>query len=73
MYAPVARTPLFLKHATKDVFFLLVVDDFGVKYVGKENADHLIQALIKLYTISINWTGAPYCGLKLDWDYTRRT
>ena len=50
-----------------------MVDDFGVKYVGKETADHLIQALQKLYTISVNWTGSLYFGLTLDWDYERRT
>ena len=25
--------------------FTLVVDDFGVKYVGKERADHLVASL----------------------------
>ena len=57
-YAPVARSPSLWKQATKDINFSLVVDDFGVKYVGKENADHLIQALRNMYSISINWTGA---------------
>ena len=72
-YAPVARTPSLWKQATKKMLFSLVVNDFGVKHVGKENYDHLIQALRKLYTISIDWTGARYCGLTLAWDYTRRT
>ena len=49
-------------HATKPVLFSLVVDDFGVKYIDKENADHLIQALQKLYTISIDWNGSLLCG-----------
>ena len=56
-YAPVAFTPSLWKHATKNIIFSLVVDDFGVKYVGKDNTDHLIQALKKLYTVSINWYG----------------
>ena len=55
-YSPVARTPSLWKHATKDICVSLVVDDLGVKYVGKDTADHLIQALKKLYTISIDWT-----------------
>ena len=58
-------------HATKDIFFSLVVDDFGVKYVGKDTADHLTQALKKLYTISIDWTGSLYCGLAVNWDYDK--
>ena len=72
-YASVARTPSLWMHVTKTIFFSLVVDEFGVKYFGKENANHLIQALSKLYTISIDWTGAQYCGLTLYWDYTCRT
>ena len=59
------------RHQTHIFFF--VVDDFGVKHIGKENADHLIQALQKLYTISINWTGSLLCGLTIDWDYTAHT
>ena len=53
-FAPVPRTPALWKHATKPIIFSLVVDDFGVQYIGKENADHLIQALQKLYSISID-------------------
>ena len=71
-YAPVSRTPSLWKHATKKQFSL-VVDDFGVKYVGKENSNHLIQALSNLYTISVDWTVPWYCVLTLDWYYTRQT
>ena len=38
-------TPGFWKHKWRPIAFSLVVDDFGVKYVGKEHADHLIAAL----------------------------
>ena len=67
-YFPVARTPSLWKHATKDICFSLVVDGFGVNHVGKDTAEHLIQALKKLYTISINWNGSLYCGLTVNWD-----
>ena len=72
-YYPVAQTPSLWKYATRDIFFSLVFDDFSVKYVGKETADHLIQNLQKLYTISIDWNGSLYCGLTLNWDYDKRT
>ena len=71
-YSPVAQTPSIWKHATKYICFSLVVNDFGFKYnfgfkyVGKDTADHLIQALTKLYTIYINWTGSLYCGLTIN-------
>ena len=67
------RTPALWKHATKPITFSLVVDDFGVNYISKENAEHLIQALQKLYTISVNCTGSLFCGLTIDWDYSAHT
>ena len=72
-FAPVLITPALWKHTTKPITFSLVVDDFGVKYVGKENADHLIQALQTLYTTSIDWTGSLFCGFAIAWDYAART
>ena len=72
-YAPVALTPSLWKHATKNIIFSLVVADFGVKYVGKDNDNLLIQALKKLYTVSINWYSALYCGLSITWYYRCRT
>ena len=65
-YSLVNQTPFLWKHATKDICFSLMVDNFGVKHVGKDTVDHLIQALKKLYTISINWTGSLYCGLTVN-------
>jgi hypothetical protein len=50
----------------------LVVDDFGVKYVGKEHAMHLISILKENYKISEDWTGSKYIGITFDWDYTNR-
>ena len=45
-YTPSTKTPALWRHWTHDISFSLVVEDFGVKYVGKDNADHLISALI---------------------------
>ena len=38
-------TPGFWIHSWRPISFTLIVDDFGVKYVGKEHADHLVQLL----------------------------
>ena len=52
--APVPRTPALWKHTTNPITLSLVVDNFGVRYVGKENSNYLIQSLQKLYiTIGI--------------------
>jgi hypothetical protein len=49
-----------------------VVDDFGVQYVGKEHAQHLIDALETDYTVSKDWTGGLYCGITLKWNYVNK-
>ena len=69
-YYKVPHTPGLWKHATKPVQFTLVVNDFRVKYVGKENSEHLISSFKEAgYEISIDWGGKLYCRIKLDWDY----
>jgi hypothetical protein len=68
------HTPGLWAHRTQPVQFTLVVDDFGVKFVGKEHTEHLIKALQETYEMSINdWLGSLYCGITLEWDYVKRT
>ena len=49
-----------------------MVDDFGVKYVGKEHAEHLVAALKEDYEVETDWEGTKYCGVTIDWDYKKR-
>ena len=72
-YAPVKHTPGLWKHESRPVTFVLVVDDFGVQYVGKEHADHLAMALKARYNMTEDWEGERYCGITLKWDYKKRT
>ena len=73
-YSPVTHTPGLWRHQWRPITFCLVVDDFGVKYVGREHADHLIQCLRNHYKeIDIDWTGKRFCGIHLHWDYLNRT
>ena len=53
-------------HKTQRTKFCLCVDDFGVKYFSKEDANHLFQALQQHYKISTDWSGSNYCGLSLN-------
>jgi hypothetical protein len=50
-----------------------MVEDFGVKYVGKEHADHLIACIKEKYKLTKDWMGDLYCGINLKWDYIKRT
>jgi len=64
--------PGLWKHTSRPISFTLCVDDFGVKYVGREHAEHLIEVLQKHYKLTIDWTGSKYIGLDLAWDYDKR-
>ena len=73
-YSPVTHTPGLWRHQWRPIAFCIIVDDFGIKYVGKEHADHLIQCLRNHYKeIDIDWTGKRFCGIHLHWDYLNRT
>ena len=57
-------------HKTRPIQFTLVVDDFGVKYTGREHAEHLLKVLRQHYeAVTDDWTGGRYLGIFLDWDY----
>ncbi len=62
-------TPGLWKHDTRPISFSLVFDDFKVKYVGEENAQHLLDTVRKYYKCLCNWEGEQYCGLTIKWDY----
>jgi hypothetical protein len=53
--------------------FTLVVDDFGVRYTNKADAQQLMHTLKTLYRVSEDWAGERYIGLTLKWDYIKRT
>jgi hypothetical protein len=67
------HTPGLYHHETRPISFALVADDFAIKYVGKEHAEHLFETLREIYTITIDWTGTKFCGLTLKWDYDNGT
>jgi len=71
-YRQSATTPGLWTHDTRPICFSLVVDDFGVKYVGEEHAQHLMETIQKYYKCSADWKGERYCGLTLKWDYNGR-
>jgi hypothetical protein len=72
-YYPSHHTPGIWLHKTRPIAFSLVVDDFAVKYVGKQHADHLINALLKSYELTTDWAAKVYSGMTLKWDYKNRT
>ena len=53
-YAPCNITTDLWKHKTRPITFILTIDDFGVKYIGKHNAIHLLNALKQNYEIAVD-------------------
>eukprot|EP00804_Cyclotella_cryptica_P025622 CCRYP_002829-RA/>CCRYP_002829-RA protein AED:0.38 eAED:0.38 QI:0/0/0/1/0/0/2/0/285 len=72
-YYEVAHTPGLWRHVWRPLAFTLVVGDFGVKFVGKQHAHHLIDTLRQHYMLAEDWKGDLYCGIKLDWNYDKHT
>ena len=64
--------PGIWKHEWRPVQFTLVVDNFGVKYVGGGYALHLKQTLKENYKVTTELGGKRYIGITLDWDYKQR-
>ena len=60
------------RHNTRQTKFCLWVDDFGVKYYSKQDANHLINSLQKHYDITIDHKGENFCGLIIEWNYKAR-
>jgi len=68
-YEPLRHTPGVWKHRHRSTTFTLCVDDFGVKYFCRADADHLIAAIQGDYECTVDWTGSTYCGMNLQWNY----
>jgi hypothetical protein len=68
-YSQSKAVPGLWTHKTRPISFTLIINDFGVKYVGKEHAMHLISILKQHYKISEDWTGSKCIGVTFEWDY----
>ena len=66
-------TPGLWTHKTKPISFTLIVDDFGVKYTDRKDAQDLMDILDKKYeAVTTDWTGTLYSGISLKWDYKKK-
>ena len=68
-YVPFKHTPGMWRHTTDPITFTLAVDDFGIKYFNKVDANHLFSALHAKYSITIERSGVSNLGLTINWNY----
>ena len=71
-YFEAPTTPGLWRHKWRPITFVLIVDDFGVEYVGKEHADHLLGVLNRYYKMSEDWEGKKFAGIDIEWNYGPR-
>jgi hypothetical protein len=72
-YCQSPLTPGLWRHDFRPISFMLYVDNFGIKYVGQEHAEHLTSILNKHYKCKLEWEGQWYLGMDIDWNYTGHT
>ncbi|KAL7476753.1 hypothetical protein ACHAW6_002589 [Cyclotella cf. meneghiniana] len=58
--------PTLWKHKTRPTQFVLIVDDFGIKYFAKEDLDHLVDSLKKYYEVKVDPEGRELVKIELD-------
>eukprot|EP00804_Cyclotella_cryptica_P008147 CCRYP_004624-RA/>CCRYP_004624-RA protein AED:0.13 eAED:0.13 QI:0/0/0/1/0/0/3/0/1209 len=63
--------PGLWKHKTRNIQFVLVVDDFGIKYLKREDLDHLMGVLKRHYDVLVDIQGKEFVKIELDWDYKK--
>ena len=71
-YNPDRLCPNIWTHTTRLTKFCLCVDDFGIKYTSKDDANHLISSLKKHYDVAIDYKGEKNCGLNIEWNYAAK-
>lgn len=64
--------PALWKHKTRPTQFVLIVDDFGIKYFSREDLDHLVDSLKKYYEVKVDPEGRELVKIELDWDYENK-
>ena len=62
-YYECKTNPSLWKDTTRPISFTLVVDSFRVKYMRKEDINHLIGCIKEKYELTQDWDGDLYCGI----------
>ena len=68
-YYEATTTPGLWRHKLHPIIFGLIVDNFGIEYVGKRHTQHLLHTLQEHYTITIDCEEKKFAGVDLDWKY----
>ena len=66
-------TPCLFRHVSRPISFVLVVDDFGIKYQNRDDYDYLISCLSRLYHVKSHPIASKFLGFAITHDRSQRT
>ncbi len=66
-------TPCLFRHVSRPISFVLVVDDFGIKYQNRDGYDYLISCLSRLYHVKSHPIASKFLGFAITHDRSQRT
>jgi hypothetical protein len=64
-----ATTPSLWHYKWRPLQFCLIVDDFGIEYVGIEHFNFLLDLHKKFHGVQFNMAGDKFAGISIKWDY----
>jgi hypothetical protein len=67
-----ASTPGLWCHKWSPIQFCLIVDNFGIEYVGLEHFNYLLNILKKFHGIQYNMACDKFAGMDIEWNYAAR-
>jgi hypothetical protein len=67
-YYKATTTPDIWKHKWRPIQFCLIVDDFGIEYVGIKDFNHLLSVLQRYRQVQTNMAGNKIVVLNIHWD-----
>jgi hypothetical protein len=66
-------TPCLFRHVSRPIAFVLVVDDFGIKYQNRDDYDYLISCLARVYHVKSHPVASKFLGFALSHNRAQRT
>ncbi len=66
-------TPCLFRHPNRSIAFVLVVDDFGIKYHSHDDYDYLVQCLASINHVKAHPIATKFLGFTLKHDRQLRT
>ncbi len=64
-YYKAASTPGLWRHKWRPIHFCLLVDYFGVEYVGIEHFNYLLDLLKKFHGVQCNMAGDKFADINI--------